>query len=309
MFLGVFFVDLGQTTADVMGSLNEIQTETDKPDQANQFLLKLLFSPKLLHSITVTGVYCCNHISCVTSDLIWVSDDTNNLILTDKTGITLHRVNDVCSGLALHTVNNKGELIYINRKHDIITLSTDMQTATIFIEIADSSLLPLCVYWSPITWNLLVTMCYYGASIGKVSRYNQSGQLIQTIQHDNKGLELYDTPYYITENRNGDVIVSDKGAVVVTEFGGRYRFSYTGHPSGSNLWPRGICTDSLSHILLCDHTTQTVQILDKDGKFLSHLLIESQDINLPLSLSYDVNTQSLWVGSRTQSENKVFVYS
>uniref|UniRef100_A0A8W8LNG2 Tripartite motif-containing protein 3 n=1 Tax=Magallana gigas TaxID=29159 RepID=A0A8W8LNG2_MAGGI len=120
---------------------------------------------------------------------------------------------------------------------------------------------------------------------------------------------LYRRPSYITENNNGDVVVSDSifpsGAVVVTERGGRHRFSYTGHPSGSGLWPWGICTDALSHILVCDD--RTVQMLNKDGQFLSHLLTKSQEMGRPWSLSYDVNTHRLWVGS--YNNNKVCVYS
>eukprot|EP00105_Crassostrea_gigas_P046178 XP_019930326.1 PREDICTED: RING finger protein nhl-1 [Crassostrea gigas] len=147
---------------------------------------------------------------------------------------------------------------------------------------------------------------------GKVTRYNQSGQLTQTIQNDNTGMGLYRQPNYITENNNGDVVVSDSifpsGAVVVTERGGRHRFSYTGHPSGSELQPWGICTDALSHILVCDGATNTVQMLDKDGQFLSHLLTKSQEMGVPWSLSYDVNTHRLWVGL-WGNNNKVCVYS
>nr|XP_034320737.1 tripartite motif-containing protein 3-like [Crassostrea gigas] len=149
---------------------------------------------------------------------------------------------------------------------------------------------------------------------GKVTRYNQSGQITQTIQYHNTGQGLYSGPYYITENNNGDVVVSDynyiseSGAVVVTERGGRHRFSYTGHPSGSGLQPRGICTDALSHILVCDGTTNTVQMINKDGQFLSHLLTKSQEMDEPYSLSYDVNTHRLWVGSGSYNNKKVCVY-
>nr|XP_034309446.1 uncharacterized protein LOC117683740 [Crassostrea gigas] len=193
-------------------------------------------------------------------------------------------------------------------------------------------------------------MCNRHKWTGKVTRYNQSGQLTQTIQHDNTGRGLYRQPNYITENNNGDVVVSDyiypSGAVMVTERGGRHRFSYTGppsgsrldprggrhrfsytgppsgsrldprggrhrfsytgRPSGSGLIPRGICTDALSHILVCDIRTKTVQMLDKDGQFLSHLLTESQEMGEPWDLSYDVNTHRLWVGSR--DNNKLCVY-
>eukprot|EP00105_Crassostrea_gigas_P036856 XP_019921004.1 PREDICTED: uncharacterized protein LOC109618166 [Crassostrea gigas] len=149
-------------------------------------------------------------------------------------------------------------------------------------------------------------MHYIRTDTGKVTQYNQSGQLTQTIQHDNTGRRLYNQPNYITDNNNGDFVVSDYRAVVVTERGGRHRFSYTGHPSGSGLESNGMCTDALSHILVCDYKTKTVQMLDKDGQFLSHLLTKSQELGVPCSLSYDVNTHRLWVGSNYN--NKVCVY-
>nr|XP_034320657.1 uncharacterized protein LOC105323903 [Crassostrea gigas]XP_034320658.1 uncharacterized protein LOC105323903 [Crassostrea gigas]XP_034320660.1 uncharacterized protein LOC105323903 [Crassostrea gigas] len=310
--------DLNPATADVMESLSEIPTTgTEKPQQGNQCLLKLMSPPELLPSLTLTGVDCCIHISCVTSDLVWVSD-RKNLMLTDTTGVPLHRVEDSrvedSDSRALytgsHTVNSESELIYIDRNYNINKLSKDMKTITTFIKRTYSTSEPLCAYWSPSTGDLLVGMYNDDTDTGKVTRYNQSGQLTQTIQSDSTGMGLYRRPYYITENNNGDVVVSDSrnvsGAVVVTERGGRHRFSYTGHPSGSGLVPCGICTDPLSHILVCDDPTNTVQMIDRDGQFLSHLLIRPSRIFSPCSLSYDVNTHRLWVGSRYN--NTVVIY-
>uniref|UniRef100_A0A8W8NJT7 B box-type domain-containing protein n=1 Tax=Magallana gigas TaxID=29159 RepID=A0A8W8NJT7_MAGGI len=295
---------------DVMESLSAIQiTERGNRRVGNQCLLKLTSGAELHQSLTVTGVDRCRHISCVTSDRVWVSEG-NNLMLTDTTGVPLHRVEDSCSDLyiGIHTVNSESELIYIDMYSNINKLSKDMKTTTTFIERTDSTWVPRSVYWSPSTGDLLVAMYNIDTDTGKVTRYNQSGQLTQTIQYHNTGQGLNGDPRYITENNNGDVVVSDwlSRAVVVTERGGRHRFSYTGHPSGSVLWPCGICTDALSHILVCDGTTETVQMINKDGQFLSHLLTESQEMDLPWSLSYDVNTHRLWVGS--PYNNKVCVY-
>lgn len=148
-----------------------------------------------------------------------------------------------------------------------------MNTTTTFIEAPYSTWTPGCVYWSPFTRDLLVGMNNYRE--GKVTRYNQSGELTQTISHDNSGLQLYNALTYVTENNNGEVVVSDETALVVTERGGRYRFSYTGHPSESGLYPCGICSDLLSQILVCDDKTKSVHMLNKDGQFLSYLQIRS----------------------------------
>nr|XP_034309995.1 uncharacterized protein LOC117683909 [Crassostrea gigas] len=295
---------------DVMESLSIQITERGNRRVGNQWLLKLTSVPEFHQSLTVTGVGSCLHISCVTSDRAWVSDHRYNIILTDTTGVPLHCVENSCSSNnnGFHTVNSESELIYIDQNYNINKLSKDMKTITSFLEQTDSTRGPRCVYWSPSTGDLLVGMCYIHTGTGNVTRYNQSGQLTQTIQHDNTGRGLYSIPHCITDNNNEDVVVSDYRAVVVTERGGRHRFSYTGHPSESGLVALGICTDALSHILVCDYKTKTVQMLDKDGQFLSHLLTESQEMGGPWGLSYDVNTHRLWVGSGDNNTLCVYRY-
>ncbi|XP_062610102.1 uncharacterized protein LOC134271888 [Saccostrea cucullata] len=161
---------------------------------------------------------------------------------------------------------------------------------------------PECVYSSPYSRNLLVGMFNYHKKTSKVIRYNENGHVIQAIQRNNTGQELYKLPTYIEENRNGDVIVSDfidlsHGTVVVTDRDGRYRFTYRGPQSGSKLSPRGICTDAFSNILVCDYFTDTIQMVDKDGNYLSSLLTRLQGIDGPVGLSYDDKSHLLWVAS------------
>nr|XP_022291713.1 uncharacterized protein LOC111103018 [Crassostrea virginica]XP_022291714.1 uncharacterized protein LOC111103018 [Crassostrea virginica]XP_022291715.1 uncharacterized protein LOC111103018 [Crassostrea virginica]XP_022291716.1 uncharacterized protein LOC111103018 [Crassostrea virginica] len=271
-------------------------------------LLTLLSSPVVQKSLSVTGVEWCEHISCVTPDRVWVTD--RNLILTDTaTGKQLHSVEDsLNSDSGIHAVNCKGELIYIDKEHNIIKLCNDMKTTTTLIKRTDTTWIPLCVYCSPSSGDLLVGMFREDTDTdtytGKVMRYDNTGKHKQTIPHDdNTPHDLYKEPLFITENNNGDVLVSDVGrnAVVVTSGEGVHRFSYTGPPpSGSGLFnPRGICTDVMSHILVSDYITRTVQMLDRDGQFLSYVLTRQtpgMDYT-PYSLSYDVTTHAVYVGS------------
>ncbi|XP_078311543.1 uncharacterized protein LOC144618750 isoform X2 [Crassostrea virginica] len=282
-------------------------------------LLTLLSSPVVQKSLSVTGVKFCFHISCVTPDQVWVSDG-NNLILTDTaTGKQLHRVEDsLDSGDGIHTVNCEGELIYIDKERNIIKLCNDMKTTTTLIKHTDTTWRPLCVYCSPSSGDLLVGMYRYDTDTdtftGKVMRYDNTGKRKQTIPHDdNTPHTLYVWPYFITENNNGDVLVSDYNrlAVVVTSGEGVHRFSYTGPPpSGSGLLPWGICTDVMSHILVSDYITHTVQMLDRDGQFLSYVLTRQtpgMDYR-PWGLSYDVTTHAVWVGSHNNNTMSVCQY-
>nr|XP_022289782.1 uncharacterized protein LOC111101546 [Crassostrea virginica] len=275
-------------------------------------LLTLLPSPVVQKSLSVTGVKYCSHISCVTPDRVWVSDN-NNLILTDTaTGKQLHSVeHSLDSWNGKHTMNCEGELIYIDNEYNIIKLCNDMKTTTTLIKHTDTTWRPRCVYCSPSSGDLLVAMCredtHTGTETytytGKVMRYDNTGKYKQTIPHDdNTPHTLYVYPYFITENNNGDVLVSDwvRRAVVVTSGEGVHRFSYTGPPSGSGQFrPRGICTDVMSHILVSDHLTSTVQMLDRDGQFLSYVLTRQTSgmYYKPDGLSYDVTTHAVCVGS------------
>ncbi|XP_078320781.1 uncharacterized protein LOC144617652 isoform X2 [Crassostrea virginica] len=292
------------------------------PRQAGEEdLLTLLSSPVVQKSLSVTGFKQCTHISCVTPDRVWVSDE-DHLILTDTaTGKQLHSVeHSLKTDNGIHTVNCKGELIYIDEECNIIKLCNDMKTTTRLIKHTDTTWKPQCVYCSPSSGDLLVGMCRNDedtdTSTGKVMRYDNTGKRKQTIPHDdNTPHTLYDNPCFITENNNGDILVSDfwRGAVVVMSSEGVHRFSYT-RPSSlslpaSQLEPLGICTDVMSRILVSDLLNGIVQMLDRDGQFLSNILTrQTPGIDyIPRSLSYDVNTHAVWVGSGSYNNNTMSV--
>nr|XP_022287564.1 uncharacterized protein LOC111100195 [Crassostrea virginica] len=275
-------------------------------------LLTLLSSPVVQKSLSVTGVKHCSHISCVTPDRVWVSDDINIILTDTATGKQLHSVkHSLYSDSGKHTVNYEGELIYIDEEDNIIKLCNDMKTTTTLIKHTDTTWIPRCVYCSPSSGDLLVGMWRQDTYTGKVMRYDNTGKHKQTIPHDdNAPHTLYESPVYITENNNGDVLVSDMvRAVVVTSGEGVHRFSYTGPPSGPRLLPRGICTDVMSHILVSDDDTRRVQMLDRDGQFLSYVLTRQtpgMDYT-PCGLSYDVTTHAVWVGSGSWRNNTMSV--
>lgn len=290
-------------------------------EECSSSLQNFMMTPELYKCFEESDLLGCYHISLVTANMFWVSDEKHNFGLVDTTHASLYGPDGIILLLqedlnedryshyynGPHTVNNEHELIYINRNYDIIKRSRDMDTLNMLIKRKEHGWEFRCVYWSPFTKDLLVGMCSKESLIGKITRYNQTGHLTQTIQEDNTGLEMFQNPNYITDNIKGDIVVSDsKQAVVVTERDGTYRFSYTGHPPGSELCPYGICTDLLSNILVCDGKTNAIHILDRNGQFLSHFLTKLQNMTYPRSVSYDFNTRCLWVGSR---EKKVCVYS
>lgn len=288
----------------------------------NECLFDLMQTPELQNSFFVGDPgFQCHHISVLTSDRFWVNNDTM-LFLTSSEGDILFDVEDFHGGLqssaftgGVHTVNSKQELFYLNRRFNIKKLSNDMKTKTTFVKRTNFLQTPRCMYSSRRTGDLLV-----GTITGIVNRYNQSGELIQSIKDNAQGENLYKKPIYLTENNNGDIVVSDLlNGVVVTDYHGRHRFSFSMHPNGRVVRPFGICTDELSHIIVYDNNNLTLLVIDKNGNFIRDLYIEAiepqwfshefgmyrRDVT-PLCLSYDVTTHRLWVG--TCNANKLYIY-
>jgi hypothetical protein len=293
----------------LLKGISKIQMSIEKRQVRIKECVKLISTPLLHTSVCVTGVSEVLHISRAMSDRVWVSD-YSDIILTDTTGVTIHRVTGItplCVA-GLHTVNSCAELIYIDSDYNINKLSTDNTTVTTLLD-RPPLWWPCCVYCSPTTGDLIVGMWGIDTNTAKITMYSDQLKPVLSIQHDDTGHTLYRNPRYITENRNSDIIVSDSylSAIVVTERGGRHRFSYTGPPSASPLKPHGICTDILSHILICDGNTCTVQMIDKDGHFLSLFQTPQQEIYVPYSLDYNDKTSLFWVGS-DDSNNPVCVY-
>lgn len=104
----------------------------------------------------------------------------------------------------------------------------------------------------------------------KVTVYDELGNEILTIQVNEKHQNLYCNPVFITENRNGDIIVSDRGtnSVVVTNQTGNHRFTI----DRNDVVKRkqgfySVCTDSLSRILICSGSG--LLVFDKKWYFSS----------------------------------------
>ena len=353
--------------------LCEIQIrKKGKRQAANYRLITMIPTPVFKKSIQTDRFS--GDFTFVSTDLIWLRDRHNLILWDTTTGENIHCVEGSCDSGVTHTLNREGELIYVDKDNDINILQKNMQTKTHFVErtcfTPTNQYKPTCLYCSAFTGDLLVGMAipdtYPNAGIGKVVRYNSSGQLTQTIQHDNTGQPLYGIPYIITENVNGDIAVADrknkwelmepqnninrfvpqnkcycteppitkhrrrymyinpeevartnqiynencapyyypvviqvislrKGSVVVTDHKGKYRFEHTGRHLAEEFHVHGLCTDALSHILV--NSKYVIYMLDKDGHFLTELLLRPSVLHYPKWLNYDFNNHLLLVSS------------
>lgn len=288
-------------------------------------LIKLLTTMSMYFPISqkpvkVACIGNCDHMSYVPPDLVWISNMNSKLQLIDlETGGKLYTVHEARDPLTIfpffpsllqtgcHAVNSQRELFYIDELENVIKLSANQKQTTLVLQKISSKSKVQCLYCSPFSDDLLIGIAEESVAI---VRCDKTFKQIQFIYQG----DLICNPCYISENTNGDIVVSDffgiikgMGAIVVIDCKGNHRFSYSQSPSGSKILPAGICTDAMSHILLCDMYTNTVQILSKNGFFWLYLLPE-KGVYRPTTLCYDFNTHLLLVGSQFSEVTRVSVF-
>lgn len=158
--------------------------EKGKRLQRQECTLKLKIPAVFQNVFTLKGVARVSHITCMSSNIIAVSGNRNNIVLTDTaTGDTLYCVDDSHRLLdGLHAATNRGELINIDKEYNIKILSENLKTKSTFIKKAESTWRPRCIHCTPSSGDILVgmtTSAIFG-NIGKVERYNTSGELTHT---------------------------------------------------------------------------------------------------------------------------------
>ena len=97
------------------------------------------------------------------------------------------------------------------------------------------------------------------------------------FQYDNEGKDLYNSncyDFFLEENRNGDICVSDTTALVVIDKRGNFRFRYHGKVFNTfekPFKPMGVTTDPRGHILVADLENRCIDLLDQDGNFVRYI--------------------------------------
>ncbi|XP_062609352.1 E3 ubiquitin-protein ligase TRIM71-like [Saccostrea cucullata] len=284
--------------------------KTQKSPEAGSFppVKQLLDEPETVTTID-TGYRNLYNVACLSDEEIWTRGNVNTIKLYSINQGSLLKSITTKSG-------NKPINIAVTRSGDLVY--TDYNDRTVNIvkneKIEEVIRLQNWIPWSicsTSSGDLLVIMDSDDYTQTKAVCYSGSTEK-QTIQFDDKGNPLYSFGYYykyITENRNLDICVSDSraDAVVVVNQAGKLRFRYTGQtpaPKNQTFYPRGITTDSQSHILTADRDNECVHIIDQDGQFLRYI---NCGLSRPWGLCIDTN-DNLFVAQCNKRQVKKIKY-
>ena len=108
----------------------------------------------------------------------------------------------------------------------------------------------------------------------KVVRYSSTGTVLQEIQYDSQCQPLYQELFYIAENVNGDIIVTDyeKDKVIAVDRLGIFRYTYSGKDNDLNAL--SVATDSVGHVYVTDFEGDKIHMPERDGRFLRYIIPE-----------------------------------
>ncbi|XP_062591073.1 tripartite motif-containing protein 55-like [Saccostrea cucullata] len=246
---------------------------------------QLLDEPEIVATIDTEYHFGLYNVASVSDEEIWTRGNDNTMKLYSINQGSLLKSITTKSGNTPRdiAVTKSGDLVYTD---DTVNIVKNEKIEEV-IRLQNWRPKGVC---STSSGDLLVTMISDDKKLTKVVRYSCSTDE-QTIQFDDKNKPLYSSDTrYITENRNLDICVSDSGAkaVVVVNQAGKLRFRYTGHtpaPKNQPFNPRGITTDSQSHILTADYNNECVHIIDQDGQFLRYI----DHVLFPWGLCLDTN--------------------
>ncbi|XP_052707966.1 uncharacterized protein LOC128183114 [Crassostrea angulata] len=267
------------------GSLSAISITTEEhgytmeTSEAGSSPLKpLLDEPRIISTIQTQYRGLGNgllSVTCHNDEEIWTCGDNNKMMSLYKLkgevmkSIQTNSKNDPWD----IAVTRTGDLVYSDYNARTVNIVNNTQKQTV-IRLRGWKPLNIC---STSSDNLLIVIYSDNGKETKVVCYSGSTET-QSIQFNDKGQPLYSSCgnyKYISENRNLDICVSDRGAraVVVVNQAGKLRFTYTGPPitPKGTFSPLGISTDSQSRILTADYNNKRIHILDQDGQFLRYI--------------------------------------
>nr|XP_011439546.2 uncharacterized protein LOC105336787 [Crassostrea gigas]XP_011439547.2 uncharacterized protein LOC105336787 [Crassostrea gigas]XP_011439549.2 uncharacterized protein LOC105336787 [Crassostrea gigas] len=195
---------------------------------------------------------------------VWMGGASEELKLFDLQGNLHQTVSITTEGMYLCMYNK--QVVYTDKQNNAVRMISDNDAVVTMFTTGD---------WKPRgitgTASRDILVCLYKGDQNKVVRYSSTGTVLQEIQYDSQCQSLYKLAIYITENVNGDIIVTDwkKKAVIAVDRLGLFGYSYSGVQKCS-----AITTDSVGHVIVTDIQGDKIHMLNRDGRFLRYIIPE-----------------------------------
>lgn len=189
-------------------------------------------------------------------------------------------------------------VVYRKDPHELFMIKDSKKE--LFIDFASAAVACVCLTRDG---DILAGLVHSTESLFALARFNLKGECKYIFTHTMKNWSP-ETLYkgksiraYMAENFNTDICLSIEDQVHVIYANGVHRFSYSGTSMPQPLLPRGLCTNTMGHILVADENNLGIHVLDKDGRFLAMLTVPDEANVAPISLCTD-DQMNLCIGCK-----------
>lgn len=261
--------------------------------------------------VDVLSVFEMNHhpsrVAAASEEELWVSDNNLNgdlsLVNQDGRVIKSYQTKFIINDLA---VMASGDLLLTDGYNSKVVCMKKNGQLTEYVSTVPDTPWGICVTPSN---EVFVTLCQHVGSVGKVIQISSDKTIKQAIKNNNGERDLFTIPHFITQNKNKDLWIQDKGYhhVVVVNESGKGRFTYNG-PTGvrmsSAFDPHDLSSTAEGNVIIADYANATLHLVDKDGQFLRYIMTSRDGLRGPYSLTKTINGV-IWIGDNKQK--KVFL--
>jgi len=192
------------------------------------------------------------------------------------------------AAVALHYVK-KIKFVRINSDNLSLDRSIDVKGYPISISALDSS-------------HLVVT--YQGP--GRVEVMTIDGRVIDVVDYQKAGKQLFQYPNNIAISNRGGIYVSDWGTRTITQMDGTLRITHT-FTSPMLSSPDGIVSVSTDQLLVADNDSHSILVLNPTNGTVTPLLGQADGIQDPRAVAWCPASMKLFVG-RFEVQTTVSVF-
>ena len=152
--------------------------------------------------------------------------------------------------------------------------------------------------------NNLVVSCQ---NPSKVVMMTLNGQVIDEMDNQKAGKQLFQNKNFIAISNSGDIFVSDVGTRTITQMDRTLRITHT-FTIPTLTTPHGIVSVSTDQLLVADRDSHCIVILNPTNGTVTPLLGQSDGIQKPRAIAWCPASEKLYVG-RCESRSTLRVFT
>jgi len=131
---------------------------------------------------------------------------------------------------------------------------------------------------------------------GRVETITVDGRVIDEIDNQKAGKQVFKWPYFIATSNSGDIFVSDSGTSTIIQMDRTLRITRT-FTSRMLKKPNGIVSVGTDQLLVANQNNKSIVVLNPTNDTVTPLLGQEDGIQQPRAMAWCPANKKLYVGS------------